>query len=110
MGRAEAESGVRCVGPEYYCPRYGLRVTLVFFFQAEDGIRDLTVTGVQTCALPIFYRMRGISVAVFANKVKTKDGREIELHNISVQRRYRDGDEYKTSSVFRRDEDRKSVV
>src|SRR5256886_3848466 len=26
----------------------------VFFFQAEDGIRDLTVTGVQTCALPIF--------------------------------------------------------
>src|SRR2546430_5507602 len=25
----------------------------VFFFQAEDGIRDLTVTGVQTCALPI---------------------------------------------------------
>src|SRR5689334_24586943 len=25
-----------------------------FFFQAEDGIRDGTVTGVQTCALPIF--------------------------------------------------------
>src|SRR2546430_11464954 len=25
----------------------------VVFFQAEDGIRDLTVTGVQTCALPI---------------------------------------------------------
>src|SRR5216683_5800402 len=27
-----------------------------FFFQAEDGIRDLIVTGVQTCALPIFAR------------------------------------------------------
>src|SRR5256885_8437561 len=26
----------------------------VFFFQAEDGIRDYKVTGVQTCALPIF--------------------------------------------------------
>src|SRR5207245_7420957 len=26
-----------------------------FFFQAEDGIRDATVTGVQTCALPIFH-------------------------------------------------------
>src|SRR5262249_57023817 len=26
----------------------------VFFFQAEDGIRDWSVTGVQTCALPIF--------------------------------------------------------
>src|SRR6266542_5105199 len=25
----------------------------IFFFQAEDGIRDATVTGVQTCALPI---------------------------------------------------------
>src|SRR3712207_8169933 len=25
-----------------------------FFFQAEDGIRDIGVTGVQTCALPIF--------------------------------------------------------
>src|SRR5688572_31992425 len=29
---------------------------LFFFFQAEDGIRDLTVTGVQTCALPISRR------------------------------------------------------
>src|SRR5256886_3987233 len=29
------------------------RGAVVFFFQAEDGIRDLTVTGVQTCALPI---------------------------------------------------------
>src|SRR5688572_32685922 len=28
-------------------------VEYFFFFQAEDGIRDLTVTGVQTCALPI---------------------------------------------------------
>src|SRR2546430_7993775 len=29
-------------------------ILLDFFFQAEDGIRDLTVTGVQTCALPIY--------------------------------------------------------
>src|SRR2546430_247443 len=28
-------------------------ISCFFFFQAEDGIRDLTVTGVQTCALPI---------------------------------------------------------
>ena len=27
---------------------------IFFFFQAEDGIRDYDVTGVQTCALPIF--------------------------------------------------------
>src|SRR2546430_5185641 len=30
-----------------------VRAMYFFFFQAEDGIRDLTVTGVQTCALPI---------------------------------------------------------
>ena len=29
-------------------------VMCYFFFQAEDGIRDWSVTGVQTCALPIF--------------------------------------------------------
>src|SRR5437867_13184375 len=29
------------------------RLHIFFFFQAEDGIRDRTVTGVQTCALPI---------------------------------------------------------
>src|SRR5438445_2417384 len=35
---------------------------LLFFFQAEDGIRDIGVTGVQTCALPIFHLpLRGVS-------------------------------------------------
>src|SRR3712207_8331582 len=29
---------------------------MFFFFKAEDGIRDIGVTGVQTCALPIFAR------------------------------------------------------
>ena len=32
----------------------GWGVVGFFFFQAEDGIRDTSVTGVQTCALPIF--------------------------------------------------------
>ena len=31
-----------------------LFIYLFFFFQAEDGIRDHCVTGVQTCALPIW--------------------------------------------------------
>src|SRR2546430_5315772 len=34
-------------------PIYSVLCLFFFFFQAEDGIRDLTVTGVQTCALPI---------------------------------------------------------
>src|SRR5438067_8393978 len=33
---------------------------LFFFFQAEDGIRDRNVTGVQTCALPIFGGLNGV--------------------------------------------------
>src|SRR5207249_5655566 len=33
-----------------------VRLRVLFFFQAEDGIRGRNVTGVQTCALPIFSR------------------------------------------------------
>src|SRR5450432_2872073 len=36
-----------------YLVESGLTSILFFFFQAEDGIRDLIVTGVQTCAIPI---------------------------------------------------------
>src|SRR5687767_15968755 len=36
-----------------------------FFFQAEDGIRDKLVTGVQTCALPIWLRVRSNVPASF---------------------------------------------
>src|SRR5256886_12505862 len=38
---------------------------LCFFFQAEDGIRDLTVTGVQTCALPISCATAALCVPSF---------------------------------------------
>src|SRR5205807_7303614 len=37
---------------------YLLQLFFFFFFQAEDGIRDYKVTGVQTCALPIYYELR----------------------------------------------------
>src|SRR2546430_4093429 len=40
-----------------------------FFFQAEDGIRDLTVTGVQTCALPILRDPRRAALAVPGGRV-----------------------------------------
>src|SRR5688500_19651422 len=33
---------------------------LTFFLQAEDGIRDYKVTGVQTCALPIYRALHGV--------------------------------------------------
>src|SRR2546422_732787 len=49
-----------------------------FFFQAEDGIRDVAVTGVQTCALPILRmvqtgnRFRFALEALFANGIGGK--------------------------------------
>src|SRR5256886_5899957 len=42
-----------------------------FFFQAEDGIRDLTVTGVQTCALPILFGDQGILLFDLRNELSS---------------------------------------
>src|SRR5256886_12219621 len=52
----------------------------VFFFQAEDGIRDLTVTGVQTCALPICqgYSTRQIAEVLYLSV------RTVETHRASL--------------------------
>src|SRR6266540_4621514 len=44
-----------------YCLFIPNNICYFFFFQAEDGIRDRDVTGVQTCALPIF-AMEGLAV------------------------------------------------
>src|SRR5688500_12492771 len=46
---------------------------LLFFFQAEDGIRDYKVTGVQTCALPIFTLASGRTSHYYV------DGRRVTL-------------------------------
>src|SRR5687768_17838179 len=46
-----------------------------FFFQAEDGIRDVAVTGVQTCALPISESQERMLLVV-------KRGREREVEEI----------------------------
>src|SRR6266581_5060051 len=46
-----------------------------FFFQAEDGIRDGRVTGVQTCALPIsLLAIRGAPEVVLARSSSSRDG------------------------------------
>src|SRR5947209_12458136 len=43
----------RCLHRHDLVPHDRVDVFFLFFFQAEDGIRDIGVTGVQTCALPI---------------------------------------------------------
>src|SRR2546430_13075707 len=68
------------VGTRWH-PRVGSVASLVggslcFFFQAEDGIRDLTVTGVQTCALPIFRldrRLTGLAERLDATYTRYAD-------------------------------------
>src|SRR5260370_11023883 len=52
LSLAAGSLGSRCVRGAW-CRIAGVQLRLVFFFQAEDGIRDSSVTGVQTCALPI---------------------------------------------------------
>ena len=44
---------------------------MFFFFQAEDGIRDIGVTGVQTCALPISTILCRLCVIVSDNLCRT---------------------------------------
>src|SRR5690606_35768296 len=54
-----------------------------FFFQAEDGIRDFHVTGVQTCALPICIDKKDRKAATYEGK----DGRQylVEYPNLTVE-------------------------
>src|SRR2546426_3922206 len=60
-------------------------ISFFFFFQAEDGIRDYKVTGVQTCALPISKRSSNRS-AVLALR-KSRNGRERSLRHRRRNRR-----------------------
>src|SRR5690606_40033385 len=52
-----------------------------FFFQAEDGIRDFHVTGVQTCALPIsniyIFLFGNISVQLVSSKLQLEERYEV---------------------------------
>src|SRR5256885_7527347 len=58
---------------------------LFFFFQAEDGIRDYKVTGVQTCALPIYPEkvlMDSVRSGHFLQNCGPDDG--MSLHDFSL--------------------------
>src|SRR5437762_11888101 len=54
---------------------------LLFFFQAEDGIRDTSVTGVQTCALPIYQRI-GVGGQALARPGDGRGDRQTLLQGI----------------------------
>src|SRR2546426_5376906 len=59
------------------------RITPFFFFQAEDGIRDYKVTGVQTCALPIWRHAQIAQVDGSPPPVE-----QAQHHRLAVERRH----------------------
>src|SRR2546430_4795211 len=97
-----------CSRTEFPTIRYP--TVFFFFFQAEDGIRDLTVTGVQTCALPILPALSHDVAAgnrderaVMGDAVLVRSLRRRQLVvALERHRRARDGED--------RVRDRKSVV
>src|SRR3989454_2399984 len=61
-----------------------------FFLQAEDGIRDYKVTGVQTCALPIFGRAAGVDDrerAILPERHERRQRRVQREEAVEVERR-----------------------
>ena len=63
------------------CVCIGFVVSLLsyFFFQAEDGIRDHCVTGVQTCALPILYLFNlNTAFLALSKEIIGEDGKKRE--------------------------------
>src|SRR5699024_11778333 len=95
-----------------------------FFFQAEDGIRDRNVTGVQTCALPIYsldcitsINLPPLSTSIIASNVDTYSLTPYSFAYFStVERCFNTSADTETlpppamSKSFPPDEDRKSVV
>src|SRR5438876_11817475 len=69
----------------------------IFFFQAEDGIRDGRVTGVQTCALPILFR----------TDLGTLWAGCVSFLRIRVRTRARSSDERVDASAVGRSEERR---
>src|SRR2546422_10373264 len=66
----------------------------LFFFQAEDGIRDVAVTGVQTCALPISSGRR--KMPALPNGFESSAAQEIfpgPLHHHALQLQFREPSE-----------------
>src|SRR2546429_2808655 len=78
-GKHTAASGSGCRFPrdvrlERHAEEVVIARAYVFFFQAEDGIRDVAVTGVQTCALPIYAVAEAaalVNAVITATEVKT---------------------------------------
>src|SRR5688572_32218040 len=68
---------------------------MFFFFQAEDGIRDLTVTGVQTCALPISLRLQSAARKRYLPFIDAEFPRLSTAYRTTYSSGYQVGDAYR---------------
>src|SRR5438094_10445265 len=75
----------------------------VFFFQAEDGIRDRTVTGVQTCALPISCCSSGMMRvrACCARSISIEVSRRSEERRVGKEGKSRGAPEHYKKKVYK---------
>src|SRR2546422_2473118 len=90
-----------------------LLLVCIFFFQAEDGIRDVAVTGVQTCALPIWARpgrpdQHAVDPGVHLETGPVGALQDL-LQRVVVGRRLRSAERFRAGQDVRAVEDRKST-
>lgn len=75
-----------------YADRRFISVPQVSMTPSKDSVKPVQV-----------FRLRGITASVFANIAETKNG-DVTFHKVSVQRTYKDGSEFKTTTAFGRDD------
>src|SRR2546422_3057585 len=82
-----------------------------FFFQAEDGIRDVAVTGVQTCALPISPRSGNRDRRLFQQRLVLRRGHvRRSLHGDRKSTRLNSSHGYISYAVFCLKKKKNSIV
>jgi hypothetical protein len=89
-------------------PCFGTRfetqnVSITFpFFIMDTSAKESSKTQASTKPLKVFHA-RGVSVSVFANHAKS-NGHDITFHKVSIQRAYKDGDDWKYTTSLGRDD------
>src|SRR3712207_9385731 len=62
-----------------------MNISIFFFFQAEDGIRDIGVTGIQTCALPICRLLRNYRFLSYCSTIFLTISPPTDPHSLEVK-------------------------
>src|SRR5438874_8063685 len=83
-----------------HCP-FAVGSAMFFFFQAEDGIRDLYVTGVQTCALPILCAAGDLQPDSMSRQERVSEVAQVDLVFLSLAGREQRSEERRVGKECR---------